>query len=395
MSASTETIGDKMEQLKCCVLIPTYNNQKTLKNVIEGVLEITNHIVIVNDGATDNTSQILREYPKLQQLHFSKNKGKGAALNAGFKKAYALGYIYAITIDSDGQHYPDDLQVFVNEIEKTPGNLLIGDRNMNQEGIPGSSSFGNKFSSFWYRIETGIRLQDTQSGYRLYPLEPLQGLKFYTSKFEFEIEVIVRAAWKEIPVRNVPVKVLYDMDERVSHFRPFKDFTRISILNTVLVVIAFFWIKPIVFFRNIKKKGIKKTLVDHLIKNTDSNLKKALAIALGIFVGISPFWGGQTILVLFLASVFKLNRAIAFTFSNVSLPPFIPFIIYGSLELGALLLGQKNTLRLSEIDKGFDIKKNLMQYVVGSLSLATIMAILFGVISFFLLLKFKKEKINE
>ena len=115
---------------------------------------------------------------------------------------------------------------------------------MAQEGVPKKSSFGNKFSNFWFWVETGIWLEDTQSGFRLYPLSYLKEMKFYTKKFEFEIEVIVRAAWQGTSVKNIPIKVKYDETERVSHFRPFKDFTRISIFNTILVLITIFYIMP-------------------------------------------------------------------------------------------------------------------------------------------------------
>jgi len=138
--------------------------------------------------------------------------------------------------------------------------LLIGNRNMGQDGIPKKSSFGNNFSNFWFWFETGIKLDDTQSGYRLYPLKYIPK-NYFTKKFEFEIEVIVRTAWKGIPVKNVPIKILYDPNERVSHFRPFKDFTRISILNTILVVITLFYIKPRDFFRSFKKKVLKNSFV--------------------------------------------------------------------------------------------------------------------------------------
>ena len=127
---------------------------------------------------------------------------------------------------------------------------------MTQSGIPKKSSFGNNFSNFWFTFETGVKLTDTQSGYRLYPLKPLANLRYYTNKFEFEIEIIVRASWKGIKVKNVPIQVLYDESERVSHFRPFKDFTRISVLNTVLVLISLIYIKPRDFFRSLKKKRI-------------------------------------------------------------------------------------------------------------------------------------------
>jgi len=104
---------------------------------------------------------------------------------------------------------------------------------MEQEGIPRKSSFGHKFSNFWFWVETGIKLSDTQSGYRLYPLTELKKIHFFMRKFEFEIEAIVRAAWRGIPVISVPINVVYAPKEtRVSHFRPIRDFTRISIMNT-------------------------------------------------------------------------------------------------------------------------------------------------------------------
>jgi glycosyltransferase involved in cell wall biosynthesis len=243
----------RMSQYKVCVIIPTYNNPKTLQRVINSVLQYTSDIIIVNDGSTDNTPQILEEYSNLIQIHHSKNCGKGLALRNGFKKALELDYKYAITIDSDGQHFPSDIPVFLTALEMDPEALFIGSRNMVQEGVPKKSSFGNKFSNFWFWFETGNKLQDTQSGFRLYPLWKMPA-DYYTNKFEFEIEVIVRAAWKGIPVKNIPIQVLYDPNERVSHFRPFQDFTRISILNTVLVLITLIYIKPRDLVKKLKKK---------------------------------------------------------------------------------------------------------------------------------------------
>ena len=243
-----------MLQHKICVIIPTYNNAKTLRRVLDGVLSYTDQVIVVNDGSTDATTEILGTYDTIELVSYSNNQGKGVALQKGFAAAIYKGFEHAITIDSDGQHYPDDIPTFLNEFSNSEQPLLlIGNRNMTQEGIPKKSSFGNKFSNFWYKFETGIALEDTQSGYRLYPLKYLPK-RMITPKFEFEIEIIVRAAWNGVEVKNVPVKVLYDMNERVSHFRPFKDFTRISILNTVLVTIALLYIKPRDYVRSIKKK---------------------------------------------------------------------------------------------------------------------------------------------
>lgn len=312
-----------MQRFKCAVLIPTYNNSLTLKRVIDGVLEYTSAIIIVNDGSTDETSSILKQYQYLQPIHLPVNKGKGNALQIGFSEAAKRDYDFVITIDSDGQHYPEDLPTFLKALqqEKTQDVLYIGSRNMRQSDVPGKSSFGNKFSNFWFWFETGIWLTDTQCGYRLYPIHKLKTMKFLTPKFEFEIEVIVRAAWKGTLVKNLPVKISYDQSERVSHFRTVPDFARISVLNTVLVIIALFYIKPRDFFRRIKKKGIKRFFREDVLGSNDSPKKKALSISLGLFVGLSPFWGLHTLLVLGGAFLLKLNKPLPSLFQMLVYHP--------------------------------------------------------------------------
>jgi glycosyltransferase involved in cell wall biosynthesis len=249
------SVSEIFKQQKICVIVPTYNNARTLPQVLAGVLLYTDQVIVVNDGSTDHTSDVVKDFPHIAVVTYATNQGKGYALRRGFRHAVDAGYDYAITIDSDGQHYADDLPVFLQMLPAHANAIIIGSRNMDQENVPGKSSFGNKFSNFWFWVETGIRRNDTQSGYRLYPVRALQSLTFFTRKYEFEIEVMVRAAWAGIEVQEVPVKVFYpEKEKRISHFRPFKDFSRISVLNTVLVTIAFLYIKPRDLIRGLKKK---------------------------------------------------------------------------------------------------------------------------------------------
>ena len=382
------TSNEVLAPINGCVIIPTYNNAKTLARVIDGVLNYTAHVIVVNDGSTDATPEILSSYPGLTIIHLPHNKGKGNALRTAFDKAVGQGYDYAITIDSDGQHFPDDIPRLVAAIETDGPALLIGDRNMDREGIPGKSSFGNRFSNFWFKFETGISLSDTQSGFRLYPIKELQGIRFFTNKFEFEVEVIVKAAWHGITVRNVPVKVLYDPAERVSHFRPFRDFTRISILNTWLVLVTLLYIRPRDYFRSFREKGFRRFFLEDLLHSDDSPAKKASSVALGVWVGLSPFWGFQTVIVLFLAVILRLNKLIAFAFSNISIPPLIPFIIYACLQIGIALMGVSANGAFQWQDIGTYrpfIQQHLTEYVVGSLVLASAAAAVLGFASYFML----------
>ncbi|HMU11505.1 MAG TPA: DUF2062 domain-containing protein [Ferruginibacter sp.] len=386
---------EKFDSLRACVIIPTYNNAATLAGVIEDVSRYSDHIIVVNDGSTDNTPEIIRTFPAIQLVGYKKNQGKGWALRQAFTYAIGKGYQYAITIDSDGQHFAKDLPLFLEKIEEDPNMLIIGARNMNQASVPGGSSFGNKFSNFWFKVETGISSPDTQSGYRLYPLDPLKKMHFFTRKYEFEIEVLVRAAWKGVKVQSVPVTVYYaPKEERISHFRPFKDFFRISVLNTVLVLIAFLYIKPRDLFRTLfNKKKLGKLLDDHLFNTHQSAQLKAASVAFGIFMGIIPIWGFQLVAAIFLAVLFNLNKPLVIIAANISIPPMIPVIIFLSYKMGAFWMGA-NAMQISfsktiTLDS---IKHNLLQYIYGSISLAIVAGIVFGLLTFiFLKLTGKKQ----
>ena len=226
----------KMQQMKVCTVMPTYNNGGTLRNMVERVLNYCADVIVVNDGCTDNSAEILASFGNaITVVDYGKNRGKGYALKQGFKKAKALGFDHALTIDSDGQHFPEDIPLFVNALEQNKEALIVGSRNLNQENMPSGNTFANKFSNFWFKIQTGIDLPDTQTGFRLYPLQRLP--KIFTSRYEAELALLVFSAWRGIELIPVKINVLYPED-RVTHFRPFWDFFRISVLNTLLCLVA-------------------------------------------------------------------------------------------------------------------------------------------------------------
>lgn len=382
-------------KLNYAILIPTYNNAPTLARVLKGVLSYTQEVWVVNDGATDHTAQVLSEFPQVRVITLPKNQGKGNALKIGFRTLLAQGYDYALTIDSDGQHFPEDIPTFLSALEgRAEPVLLVGSRDMTGESVPKKSSFGNRFSNFWFHLETGIRLPDTQSGYRLYPLSQLTK-RYFSGKFEFEIEVLVRTAWRGVAVENVPVRVLYDPAERVSHFRPLRDFMRISLLNTCLVLIAFLYIKPRNFFRKFKKKSLSQFLREDLLESNASHSNKACSVALGLFFGIAPFWGFQTLITLSLAAILGLNKSLAFLCSNISIPPMIPFLGLASLKLGSLFVGGDILPSEGKITQEF-LMNNLSQYLVGSFLLASLTSALLGSMTY-LFLKFssKQRSVNR
>jgi 1-acyl-sn-glycerol-3-phosphate acyltransferase len=237
-----------------CVVIPTYNNDGTIGRVVEETLAECDDVIVVNDGSTDTTASILSVIEGITLVTLPKNSGKGAALKAGFRKALDMGFAYAITLDGDGQHYPKEITKFLEANKEHPGTLIVGSRN--PEGIDRSkgSNFANQFSNFWFWLQTGRRLSDTQTGYRLYPLRKLHGLCLLTSRYEAELELLVFSSWHGTDIFEIPIDVYYPpQEERVSHFRPGMDFARISILNTVLCVLAIVYGLPLRLWRWVMK----------------------------------------------------------------------------------------------------------------------------------------------
>lgn len=359
-----------LQNINGCIIIPTYNNEKTLGRVIEGVLNEVGDkttVIVVNDGCTDSSADIIASFAdRIVAITNEKNQGKGYSLRRGLRKAIELGFDHALTIDSDGQHFPEDMKILLEKANEHPNSVIMGSRNMDQEGVPGKSSFGNRFSNFWFKLETMITLPDTQTGFRIYPLRPLKKMRFFTRKFEFEIEVIVRLAWKLTPFHAVPIQVKYDPDERVSHFRPGRDFFRISVLNSVLVLGALLYYYPKRFF----SVDTLRVIRNEAVKPDETNFSKALSLGFGCFMGIVPIWGFQLLIGIPLSVLFRMNKVLFIAAANISIPPMIPIILYASMMMGQLVtIGHIDHSALFDLSLN-QLGDNLYQYIIGACLLA-------------------------
>ena len=235
-----------------CVIIPTYNNAGTIVGVVEQALKQCLDVIVVCDGCTDKTVHLLRAMscpPIIIEL--KKNVGKGHALREGFRYALRNDFAYAITLDGDGQHYPEDIAIMLKANISHPGALIVGERKgLDKVSRSKGSKFANAFSNFWFFVQTGHYLRDTQTGYRLYPLKKLYGLTLLTSRYEAELELMVFASWHGVKLVSNPVNVYYPpQEERVSHFRPGKDFARITVLNMILCLLSIIYGLPLKVFR--------------------------------------------------------------------------------------------------------------------------------------------------
>jgi len=235
-----------------CVIIPTFNNSGTILDVISDVLGFASRLYVICDGPTDGTDMKVRERysgdSRVSIIGYVPNMGKGYALMKGFKAAVEDGFTYAVTLDSDGQHPAEEISSFDKAIRENPNCMVMGSRVIEGEGQSAGSRFANDFSNFWFTVQTGIKLPDTQTGYRLYPLNYVAGMHLFSRRYEAELELMVRMAWNGVRFVNIPVKVYYPpAEERVSHFRKGRDFARITVLNTVLTLIAVIYGRPSIF----------------------------------------------------------------------------------------------------------------------------------------------------
>ena len=253
------TVG--VEENEVCAVIPTYQNAKTLLKVVADVHRVVDTVFVVDDGSNDGTAALLdkatgNERPEKVLTH-PKNCGKGAALKTGLTYTRQQGFRYAVTVDADGQHRADDIPALLKAVEEEPDALAIGSRGLQHENMPAKSTFANRFSNFWFALQTLQRLPDTQSGLRIYPLRCLHGLRWMSARYEAELTLLVFSAWAGVKLLPVPVSVYYPpRDQRVTHFRPGRDFTRISVLNTLLCFLMVVYGWPRIFCRQIAR-GVK------------------------------------------------------------------------------------------------------------------------------------------
>ena len=222
-------------------VIPVYNHAGTVAEVIRRALALGFPVFIVNDGSTDNTHHEIKDIPGIRIICHKKNMGKGAALMSGFSAA-AVEADWAITIDADGQHYPEDAQNLIAAIPQGVRSIVVGAREgMVGEHVPWTSRFGRKFSNFWVWMSGGPVLSDSQSGMRIYPLPEAIVLPTRARRFQFEVEILVQAKRKGLTVLETPVRVVYNPGgSRISHFRPFVDFVRNTLTFTRLIFTRIF-----------------------------------------------------------------------------------------------------------------------------------------------------------
>ena len=359
------------------LIIATYNNAGTIAAVIDGAKEHCSQIIVVNDGSTDATAEILGNRNDIILLSFDSNRGKGCALRAGFEKACAMGFSHAITFDGDGQHMAQDIPRIKEKISQEPDTLWIGNRVVPAAGSepPLRCRFGRTFGNFWYRFFTGIILHDTQCGFRAYPLYKIGEIKISGKRYEFEQDALIKAAWNGIHVKEFDIHINYQPDKlRVSHFRPVRDFLRISMINSKagFLRVAF----PVATFDAPGKTlGAKiRFIVRYELRAHSTPKRAAASVALGVFLGIFPIHGFQVATLMGLAVLLRLNRVLAFLGVCVSSPPFMPVLIIAAVFVGRLVVPQ-SIIAQSDPSTFQKVMQGGIEFIIGSVILSVVTGI--------------------
>ncbi len=357
-------------KIRLCILVPTYNNAESILQVCSELIENTElPVLVVDDGSSIPVETLLGEEKfliarasgRLTILCNDENRGKGFSLERGFRWCITQGYTHALAFDGDGQHLVSEIPKLLNEARENPWALIVGSRKFQGPSVPEVSRFGRKFSNFWVRFQTEMGVSDSQSGLRVYPLFFIQRMNFFSKRFDFEIEVLVRLMWRGVAIRDVEVACYYPpAEERISHFDKLWDNVRISLLNTVLVVVS-------------------------LLRTRLSPIPVGVAVALGVWVGTTPFFGFHALICAGLSFVFRLNFLMLLLGSQISIPPIAPFLSVASIALGENLFGLAGESKILGMAGA---------WLAGSLVLGAILGLLIGGLVSILLYRVKSQRAN-
>lgn len=382
---------------ECFIAIPVYNHGATLRQVVEGCLRHHPRVLVVDDGSTVPVAPLLAGLP-VEQVRHGHNQGKGAALLTAARWGLERNLSHMICLDADGQHDPDDLPRFFAAIAENPLAVVVGHRDFDQQSIPGASRFGRSFSNFWLRLQTGSQLKDTQSGFRAYPLLLFKHVRFWTRRYNFEVEVLVRAVWAGLPLNDVDIGVYYPpATERISHFRGFMDNWRLTLLNTHLTLRSIVpWPHRKIVHADSRTPAEVTISVFRPLRSLRALLLQnctprglALAAALGVLLGALPLLFCHTVAILFACSFFGLNKVVAVSSSQLCMPPLVPALC---IQVGYYLRHGRWLTELTLETLGYQALQRLYEWFLGSLVVAPLLAALAGGLTLVLVSMIRRQE---
>lgn len=392
------------------VIAPTYNNEGTVRSIVDRILEHWPKLIIVNDGSSDETKAILAElaitYSRdaLVIIHHPENRGKAKALLTGFARARSLDYTHAVTIDTDGQLDPEQIPELIERSQASPHAMIIGARDDQAEDYPPRSRLGRRLTGLAIRLETGHRVEDNQCGFRVYPLELLDVVSCRMGRYSFETEIVTRALWAGYDVVSVPVRCRYFSGaERISHYRIVRDNLEGTFIHLFLLLRALFpiraarpgdslphreafsdrqkipiwkrlvqWLSPVELWRQLRRDKVARSTV-------------AFGVGCGVFIANLPCYGLHTVLSLYVARRMHIHPVAVVLGSQIAIPPLSPLLIMAGITVGFITLHGR-----LPISSDFDLQqirildlftRVLLEWTVGGVIVGLFLAIMAAAIT--------------
>lgn len=212
-----------MKVLRVCVLIPSYNESKTISLLVKALKSKGLDIVVVDDGSVDQTQEIAKQ-SGAYVLRNEKNRGKGASLKEGFRYVLGKDYDAVITMDGDGQHSPEDIPGFLNAASDPGVDMVVGNRMSSMENMPPLRWLTNRFMSWLISLICREDIPDSQCGFRLIKRDVLKELKPISANYEIESETLIEAHHKGFKIKFIPIQTIYA--RQVSQINPVVDTIR-------------------------------------------------------------------------------------------------------------------------------------------------------------------------
>ena len=373
--------GDLVPDNAVWCAIPVYNNRETVRRVAQACRAVLRNVLVVDDGSTDAVLTELLAGLDVTLVSHGENRGKGEAILSASRFIEDHGGEYMITIDADGQHLPRDLEKFLPHLLRDDPAIVIGCRDFNTDNVPRSSRFGRSFANFWLLVETGVAVRDCQSGFRAYPVRSLNRLRFKGAHYDFEAEVLARGAWGGLPLKMVDIDVIYPKpEERVSSFKPFLDNLRLTGIHSMLVGRR---MVPLRHEQLVERKiGPELSLVRHpgkvlrkLLLESATPEGLALSAAVGLFIAVLPIPFLHSVIILFFAMRFGLNKIVALNIQHLAMPPVMPALC---IELGFYLRHGRWLTDLSFETVFRQFSSRFFEWFIGSLFIAPLAALVVG-----------------
>ncbi len=359
--------------------IPVYNNGSTVRQVVEQALRVLDRVVVVDDGSTDTDPGALLAGLNVVLIRHRRNLGKGAAILSASRYIEDHGGIFMITVDADGQHNPEDIRRFLPLLDDED-RLVVGSRDFTADHVPASSRFGRRFANFWLRVESGVQVDDCQSGFRAYPVRHLNRLKIRGKRYDFEAEVLAKAAWAGLELKGVDVSVWYPRpQDRVSHFRPWMDNLRLTHRHTLLVLRR---LLPVPHQRLVPRDKPDLRVLLHPVNALKSIINEhaspaglAASAAVGILLATLPLLFVHTVAILYVTTRLNLNKLVAVNIQHLCMPPFVPALC---IEIGFFLRHGRWLTDLSFKTVFEQFSDRLLEWFYGSLIVGPVLAAAVG-----------------